>query len=410
MTPDKSPFLPKSPQEPRTADSNAGLRERVAVYLDNRFEVSQRESSIWTEVKAGSISWMTMSYIMVVNPTILVNAATAANPISMAPLMSATAMSSVVGCLLCGLWSNMPLGLMPGMGLNAYFVYGICHTFDVSLQQAFSCAFASGALLLVLSQAGVCHWLVKTVLSQHLKNAITVSIGMFQAMIGFQIMGLVVASPDTLVTLGDMSFSNTKLYISMFGFVLVAIMSCQQVHGALLIGICQIAICSWILGISPPPTGVFLMPTFDLAMAIDFSGWNPDSGKLNGMLVGTAVLFFVALFDLAGVQYGLTSLAGLLKDGSVPRSTEIFSSAAYQHHVWCIPRHESPHHRQRVQRWHHGRGQNGALHDRVRALVFAVGVHLALAGFHSAPRHCGSFGLDRCLHDGAHRRYRLGQA
>lgn len=328
MTPDKSPFLPKSPQILRTADSNAGLRERVAVYLDNRFEVSRRESSIWTEVKAGSISWMTMSYIMVVNPTILVNAATAANPISMAPLMSATAMSSVVGCLLCGLWSNMPLGLMPGMGLNAYFVYGICHTFDVSLQQAFSCAFASGALLLVLSQAGVCHWLVKTVLSQHLKNAITVSIGMFQAMIGFQIMGLVVASPDTLVTLGDVSFSNTKLYISMFGFVLVAIMSCQQVHGALLIGICQIAICSWILGISPPPTGVFLMPTFDLAMAIDFSGWNPDSGKLNGMLVGTAVLFFVALFDLAGVQYGLTSLAGLLKDGSVPRSTEIFSSAA----------------------------------------------------------------------------------
>jgi xanthine/uracil/vitamin C permease (AzgA family) len=105
-------------------------------------------------------------------------------------------------------------------------------------------------------------------------------------------------------------------------------MSCQQVHGALFIGIWQIAICSWIMGIAPPPQGVFLMPRFDLVMAIDFSGWLAGSGKLHGMLMGTAVLFFVALFDLAGVQYGLTSLAQLLKNGSVPRSTQIFSSAA----------------------------------------------------------------------------------
>jgi len=152
--------------------------------------------------------------------------------------------------------------------------------------------------------------------------------GMFQAMIGFQIMGLVVGSPDTLVTLGDLSFSNVKLYISMMGFCLVAVMSCQQVHGALLIGIWQIAICSWMMGICSPPQGVFLMPRFDLAGTIDFSAWMPGSGKLNGMLVGSAVLFFVALFDLAGVQYGLSSLAQLLKDGTVPRSREIFSSAA----------------------------------------------------------------------------------
>merc|ERR1719440_756863 len=197
-----------------------------------------------------------MSYILVVNPVVILGNARKPDPIPVAPLMSATAVSSVVGCLLCGLWANMPLGLMPGMGLNAYFVFGICHTFDVSFQEALTCAFMAGFLLLVLSQLGVCHWLVKTILSQHLKNAITVSIGMFQAMIGFQIMGLVVGSPDTLVTLGDMSFSNTKLYVSMLGFCLVAVMSCQQVHGALLIGIWQIAICSWILGISDPPSGV----------------------------------------------------------------------------------------------------------------------------------------------------------
>merc|ERR1719440_2321641 len=103
-----------------------------------------------------------MSYIMVVNPVILRNSTSRRHPEDMAPLMSATAFSSVVGCLLCGLWANMPLGLMPGMGLNAYFVFGICHTFDVSFQEALTCAFMAGFLLLVLSQLGVCHWLVKT--------------------------------------------------------------------------------------------------------------------------------------------------------------------------------------------------------------------------------------------------------
>merc|ERR1740117_1287108 len=149
-----------------------------------------------------------MSYIMVVNPVILSKAQRAGqSPLPMGSLMSATATSSVVGCLVCGLWANMPLGLMPGMGLNAYFVFGICHNFDVSFEQALSCTFFSGLLLFVLAQLKVVGWLVKTILSQYLKNAITVSIGMFQAMIGFQIMGLVVGSSDTLVTLGDISFS-----------------------------------------------------------------------------------------------------------------------------------------------------------------------------------------------------------
>lgn len=226
MMPDKSPFLAKYPGDAEQSADSSGinrgtsLTDRLANYLDRRFEVSLRESTIWTEVKSGFISWMTMSYIMVVNPVILRQCSRDKDhPLPAAPLMGATAISSVIGCLVCGLWANMPLGLMPGMGLNAYFVFGICHNFDVSFQEALSCVFASGLLLLVLSQLGVCHWLVKTILSQHLKNAITVSIGMFQAMIGFQIMGLVVGSPDTLVTLGDLSFSNTKLYVSMLGFL-----------------------------------------------------------------------------------------------------------------------------------------------------------------------------------------------
>merc|ERR1719440_927986 len=102
-----------------------------------------------------------MSYIMVVNPVIL-SQCREPNLLPTAPIMGATAASSVIGCFLCGLWANMPLALMPGMGLNAYLVFGICHNFGVTFQEALSCSFMSGLILLVLAQLGVCHFLVKT--------------------------------------------------------------------------------------------------------------------------------------------------------------------------------------------------------------------------------------------------------
>lgn len=311
-----------------TSSHGRGRRGAVAQCLDDYFHISDRGSTIATEVRAGAIAWMTMSYIMVVNPVILCRAATKHDPLLAEAVMTATALSAAVGSLVVGVLGDAPLGLMPGMGLNAYFVFGLCHAFGVSWQEALSCCFVSGAILVLFSVLGVCEFVVSKVLSEHLKKAITVAIGVFQALIGFQVMGLVVGSPDTLVTLGDLELSNANLYLSIAGFLLIsAMLVVGKVHGAFLIGIWAMAACSWVVGLEKPPQGLVELPRLDASFSISFAAWSPGHGKLPGMIVGTLVLLFVALFDLAGVQYGLMGIANLLVDGQVPRSTAIFTSA-----------------------------------------------------------------------------------
>eukprot|EP00405_Crypthecodinium_cohnii_P024408 CAMPEP_0206488648 /NCGR_PEP_ID=MMETSP0324_2-20121206/42582_1 /ASSEMBLY_ACC=CAM_ASM_000836 /TAXON_ID=2866 /ORGANISM="Crypthecodinium cohnii, Strain Seligo" /LENGTH=504 /DNA_ID=CAMNT_0053967801 /DNA_START=227 /DNA_END=1741 /DNA_ORIENTATION=- len=281
-----------------------------------------------TEVRAGAIAWMTMSYIMVVNPVIICKAATPDNPLDPEAVMTSTALAASFGSLCAGLLGDAPLGLMPGMGLNAYFAFGICHTFGVSWQEALSCCLMSGIILVTFSVMGLCNYVVGKVLSEHLKKAITVAIGVFQALIGFQTMGLVVSSSDTLVTLGDLSLSNSHLYLAIAGFLLIsALLVVGEVRGALLLGIWAMAVTAWALGLTDPPKGILDYPSFGSSISVSFDAWNPNDGNLPAMIAGTAVLLFVALFDLAGVQYGLMGMAGLLRDGNVPRSSSIFSSA-----------------------------------------------------------------------------------
>eukprot|EP00439_Symbiodinium_sp_Y106_P023293 s6219_g2.t2 len=228
--------------------------------------VTEKGSTLQTEIRAGFINWMTMCYILVVNPVILGSA----DPDSHETIMTATAVSSAIGCLVVALSSDAPLGLMPGMGLNAYFSFGICRSFH-----ALSCCFVSGAALLLLAVLGVCQWIVTTVLSEHLKKAITVAIGVFQALIGFQVMGLVVASPNTLVTLGDVGWSNKQLYLALMGFCLISAMLVSRLHGALLVGICLMSVCAWSTGLSDAPLGVFSLPRYDAGFLLDFSCWDP---------------------------------------------------------------------------------------------------------------------------------------
>lgn len=301
-------------------------RSRLARSVDDAFGITARRSTISTEVRGGCISWMTMSYIMVVNP-VIISKADPSDPRLVEHVMFATAMSAAVGSLFVGVFANAPLGLMPGMGLNAYFAFGICLAFSVSWREALSCCFVSGLLLCILSAAGVCQAIVRMVLSDHLKKAITVAIGLFQALIGFQVMGLVVSSPDTLVTMGDMSSSNQQLYLSLVGLCAISALLVGQFHGALLVGIWGMAACSWVLGLAEPPQGVLGMPRIHEFWCVEFSAWHPGSGKLPSMIVGTCVMLFVALFDIAGVQYGLFGMARLLENGQVPRSNTVFASS-----------------------------------------------------------------------------------
>jgi len=285
----------------------------VCNYLDRRFKISSRGSTLWTEVRGGCVGWMTMSYIMIVHPAIL-HVAAGGNGIGLAPLVTTTALSAAFGSLFVGLSTNTPFGLMPGMGLNAYFSYGVCKALGVSYQKALSCSFVGGAVLLFLCAVGACDRIVRCLLSEHLKKAITAAIGLFQAMIGFQVMGLVVDSPDTLVTMVDLTTmqGNAQLYLALAGLLLIsALLVGARMPGAMLVGVLLVAACSWLTGLSPAPAAFFAAPSFEAVFQVDFSGWWPGSPELPGLAMGAAVMLFVCLFDIAGVSHGLQSAAGI---------------------------------------------------------------------------------------------------
>lgn len=311
--------------EYKLLEGGRGLQS-VLDSIDRFFEVSHRGSTLLTEVRGGLVGWMTTSYILVVNPAILY-VASGPSGLDIVPLVTATAMSSAFGSLVIGLGSNMPFAMVPGMGLNAYFAYGICEALGVSYQQALSCSFVGGVILMLLSALGASDLVVRWVLSEHLKKAITAAIGMFQAMIGFQAMGLVVGSSNTLVTMGDLTPSeeSVHLYLALGGLFLISgLMVGVQLRGSMLVGIIAMAAYSWAAGLHPAPEAFLAAPSFASALQVDFSGWLPGSPQVPGLAAGAAVLLFVCLFDVAGVQYGLQTSAGIPMGD--PRSARVITT------------------------------------------------------------------------------------
>jgi len=306
----------------------APVRWGVCDYLDQHFKVSLRGSTLWSEVRGGCVGWMTMSYIMIVHPAIL-HVASERSGIGLAPLVTTTALSAAFGTLLVGISTNTPFGLMPGMGLNAYFSYGVCKALGLSYQKALSCSFVGGAVLLFLCLVGACDRIVNYLLSDHLKKAITAAIGLFQAMIGFQVMGLVVDSPDTLVTMVDLTAwqVNAQVYLAIAGLLLIsALLVGARMPGAMLVGVLLMAAFSWLTGLSPAPYALFDAPSFEAVFQVDFSGWWPGSPELPGLATGAFVMLFVCLFDIAGVAHGLQSAAGI--PAAEQHSSSIIGAAA----------------------------------------------------------------------------------
>jgi len=171
----------------------------AAAFLDRCFCVSERGSSVGTEVRAGITTFVTMAYILVVNPTIM---ATAGLPFKAAAF--ATAATAIVGSGFVSVFANLPFGLAPGMGLNAYFAYGVCIARDIPVGVALAIMCGVGLSFGILSALGACS-LLQQVMPNNLKYATTVAIGVFQAFIGFRMVNLVVGNKDTLVTLGAAS-------------------------------------------------------------------------------------------------------------------------------------------------------------------------------------------------------------
>ncbi len=287
-------------------------------FLERQFGLDRHGTTIWTEVRAGAATFLTMGYILFVNPQILQQAGLPASDVAFA-----TAVASAVATLAMALLANYPVALAPGMGLNAYFTFGVVLGMGVSWQMALAAVFLEGILFLVFAVTGVRTALVRAI-PPSVKVATMGGIGLFLSIIGLQNAGLVVDHPATLLTLGDVS--DPAVLAALLGLVLMGTLVSARVSGALLWGILAVSGAAWLLGIADAPSQVVAAPALpsETLWALDFS--ELLTGKL--LLVVLSFLF-VDLFDTAGTLLGVGRLGGLLDDeGELPRANAAFSADA----------------------------------------------------------------------------------
>ncbi|MFC7552140.1 NCS2 family permease [Pseudoroseomonas wenyumeiae] len=276
--------------------------------MDRFFSLSARGTTPRTEIMAGLATFLTMAYIVVVNPGMM-----AAAGLDHGAAFVATCLAAAIGSALMAFLANYPIALAPGMGLNAYFAFAVVGGMGVPWQVALGAVFLSGLIFFVVSLAGFREWLINSI-PFSLKLGIAAGIGLFLGFIGLRGMGLVADNPATLVQLG--SLHETSTLLSCIGFVLIAGLVARGVTGGIVIGIIVTALLGVPFGlttyhgiVSLPPS---LAPTF---MQMDIAG-----AVSLGLLGIVFTFFMVDLLDNAGTLIATTHRAGLMeKDGSVPR-------------------------------------------------------------------------------------------
>jgi len=289
----------------------AGTLERV-------FHLEERGTTVGTELRAGVVTFLTMAYILLVNPQVL-----AAAGMPPGDVVFATAVGAALGTLGMAFLTNYPFALAPGMGINAYFAYSVVGGMKVSWQVALTAVFVSGLLFMALSAGGV-RTLVLRAIPRNIKLAIAGGIGLFLALIGLQNAGLVRPHPVTMLTLGDLHAPSTLLALA--GLLVMAVLLALRVRAALLIGIATATAVAWLLGVAPPPRAVVATPALPHATLLAFD-WH---GVANGALAAVVLAFlFVCLFDTAGTLMGVGRLGGFVDaDGNLPKSGRAFFADA----------------------------------------------------------------------------------
>ena len=276
--------------------------------LDRYFRLRENHTTVRTELLGGATTFMTMSYIIFVQPAILSQAG-----MDKGAVMAATCIASAVATLLTGLLANYPIAQAPAMGHNIFFAVIVCGTMGYSWKVALGAVFISGVAQIILSCVGFYGKLVEAV-PDALKHAIAVGIGLLIALIGLEYGGVVVSSPGTYVGLGELT--SRPVLLVLFGVVLSAILMTWKVPGAILLGILATALLGIPLGIvkyhgflAAPPS---LAPTF---LKLDIIG-----ALKSGFFTVIFVFFFLDMFDCVGTLIGVSSPAGFIKDGKLPRA------------------------------------------------------------------------------------------
>ncbi len=276
--------------------------------LERRFKLSENGTTVRTEALAGVTTFLTMAYIVFVNPAIL-----AAAGMPQDAVFVATCVAALIGTLIMALAANYPIALAPGMGLNAFFAYVVVGTMGFTWQEALAAVFLSGILFLVISILPIREYLINSI-PRTLKLATSAGIGFFLGIIGLANAGIIVDHPATLVTVGDLTAAAPALAIA--GFCIIAALNYLKVPGATIIGILAVTLAGIPLGVASISGVVSLPPDISPTLfAMDF-------GKVAAASFWIVVLslLFVDLFDTAGTLVGVAHRAGFLdKDGRLPR-------------------------------------------------------------------------------------------
>jgi AGZA family xanthine/uracil permease-like MFS transporter len=286
--------------------------------LDNFFGLRARGTTVRTEVIAGLTTFLTMAYIVVVNPVIL-----GAAGLPIAAVAVATCLSAGFGCIVMGLLSNYPLAMAPGMGLNAYFTYTVVKGMGLPWQTALGCVFISGVAFLLLTVAGVRQLIVSAV-PRSLFAAVAGGVGLFIAFIGLADAGLIVAKQGTMVGLG--SLTTPTAAIAVLGLLVIGALQVRKFKGAVLLGILLTAAVSWVFGLAHFQPGAYSLGDLsatafklDLRQALSLKG-----GLALSLVEIVFVFLFVDMFDNIGTLVAVTKRAGLIApDGSIPRLNRI---------------------------------------------------------------------------------------
>lgn len=278
---------------------------------------------MWTEIRAGMVTFVTMAYIIMVNPAILGESGSRHNPMPFQDVATATTLSSVVASLSVGLLANLPFGMAPGMGLNSYFTYGVCLHLGLTWQVALAAVFIQGILFMILSLTGMCS-LIQDFAPPCIKKSITVGLGLFQALIGFECIRLVIRGNNVLLGLGDLS--RPDVWLALAGIILIVILLVLEVKAAMLLGIVFVTLVAWGTGLASAPDALWEMPSLANTFGqMDFRGYVKE---IKHTLPVTLVFLFVSIFDTAGVQFAAGTQAGILdRNGKLPKSREAFFSA-----------------------------------------------------------------------------------
>ena len=280
--------------------------------LEKLFGFNPKETTVRTEIMAGITTFLTMAYILAVNPNIL-----SETGMDKGALFTTTVVMSALATIFMGLYAKLPLALAPGMGLNAFFAYSVCMIMGYSWQFALTAVFLEGNVFILLTITNLREKIVD-VIPETLKHSISAGIGLYIAFIGLKSAGIIVNNEATLVSLGGLTSGSALLGV--IGILVTSVLLVKQVKGSLLFGILATTLIGIPLGVTKID-GVFSAPPSIEPIFMQFE-W--DNIFTKEMFIIVFTFLFVDLFDCIGTVIGVTTRAGMVKDGKIPHLKEVF--------------------------------------------------------------------------------------